>query len=90
MSTLIAERGVPQWKRRLTLPAYKVGDAARYAGISSQTILNWQDAARFDKQAIGKRDKGVSLSYFQLVEVAFVAALRRVGVKLPEIKNARE
>lgn len=87
----IAERGVPPWRRRLLLPAYRVSDAARYAGVSGQTILNWQHSTHQDgRSAIAKRDKGVSLSYLQLVEVAFVATLRKAGVKLEDIKNARD
>lgn len=88
MATLIVERGVAPWKRRLYLPAYKVADAARYADISGNTIRNWQDETA--RAAIADREKGQSLSYLQLVEVAFVAALRRAGVKLQQIKNARE
>lgn len=89
MATLIAERGMPQWKRRLTLPAYKVGDAARYAQISRQTILSWESASSA-KPVITNRADGAALSYLQLVELAFVAQLRKAGVKLPVIKDARE
>jgi len=87
---LTAERGIAPWKRRLYLPAYRVADAARYANISGQTIRNWQHSTDLNRPAIGERDSGESLNYLQLVEVAFVSAMRRAGVKLPEIKNARE
>lgn len=90
MTTLIAERGVAPWRRRLYLPSYQVADAARYSGISANTIRNWQDETNTGRKALGHRDKGEPLNYYQLVEVAFVAALRRAGVKLTEIKNARE
>jgi uncharacterized protein (DUF433 family) len=78
------------WRERLALPAYLVADAARYAGISANTIRNWQTETNWGRKALGHRDKGESLNYFQLVEVAFVAALRRAGVRLDQIKNARE
>jgi uncharacterized protein (DUF433 family) len=42
------------------------------------------------RPAVAHRDKGKALSYFQLVEVAFVAVMRRMGLKLDAIKNARE
>jgi len=71
------------------MPAYKVVDAARYAKVTSQTILNWQKASG-TAQAIGPRETGVSLSYLQLVELAFVSTLRDAGVKLRDIKEARE
>jgi uncharacterized protein (DUF433 family) len=74
------------WMRRLHLPAYQVKEAARYAGVSSQTILNWQGTA----STIGSRDKGVALSYLQLIEVAVVAALRQAGVSLNTIRVAKE
>lgn len=90
MLTSISARNAPAWKRRLYLPSYRVVDAARYAGVSTQTILNWQNSNRFEKQAIATRDKGQSLNYLQLVELAFVAALRLAGVRLPAIKDARQ
>src|ERR1700720_1071651 len=30
------------WRERLTVPAYRVFDAARYASTTSQTIRNWE------------------------------------------------
>ena len=90
MTTLVAERGVPPWRRRLLLPAYRVVDAARYAGVSDTTVRNWEAAAWGSKPLVSKRDKGVSLSYMQLVEVAFVAALRNAGLSIQKIKDARD
>lgn len=90
VATLIAERGVPPWVRRLTLPAYKVRDAARYADISGQTIRNWEASAWPSGNILSKREDGAALSYLQLVEIAFVAALRKTGAKLPAIKDARD
>ena len=90
MSTLIAVPGKEPWRRRLTLPSYHVKDAARYANITSKTILNWQRQAANAGAALSSRDKGVALSYLQLVEVAFVAVLRDLGVKLVDIRNARD
>jgi uncharacterized protein (DUF433 family) len=77
-----ADKKQPPWMRRLLLPAYQVKEAARYAGITSQTILNWQGSS----STIGGREKGSALSYFQLIEVAVVAALRKAGVSLNTIK----
>jgi len=88
-SRLISTASEP-WVRRLTLPAYQVKDAARYARITTQTIRNWQKGQVGTSPALAHRDKGAALSYFQLVEVAFVAVMRRMGLKLEVIKNARE
>jgi len=90
MAKLVSRDDNAPWRRRLTLPAYQVKEAARYAGITSQTILNWQKDGISSGAALSSRDKGVALSYLQLVEVAFVAALRKIGVKLEDIRNAHD
>jgi uncharacterized protein (DUF433 family) len=82
--------GNEPWLRRLRLPAYQVNEAARYASITTQTIRNWQKGQMGTRPAVAHRAKGAALSYFQLVEVAFVAVMRRMGLKLEAIKNARE
>ncbi len=76
-------RLVPQWRRRLFLPAYRAGDAARYSGISTQTVSRWCDL-------LTERRKGERLSYLELIEVAFVATFRRAGVTLRRIRRAQE
>lgn len=87
---LISVGDMPPWRRRLTLPAYQVNEAARYARITSQTIRNWQGRGDGSKSAVAQREKGKALSYFQLVEVAFVAVMRRMGLQLRVIKDARD
>lgn len=72
------------------LPAYQVKEAARYAGITPQTILNWQKDGKRHGAALSTREPGKGLSYLQLVEVAFVAALRKLGVKLDDIRSAHD
>lgn len=82
----------PQSKpeKRLTLPAYHVKDAARFAGVSVGTIGNWQRAQRNFVPALAAREEGFSLSFLQLVELRFVAAMREAGIKLKAIRAARE
>lgn len=87
---LIAVGKSEPWVRRLTLPAYQVNDAARYARISTQTIRNWQKQDGNSTPALAHRAKRASLSYFQLVEVAFVSVLRNLGLSLATIKDARD
>lgn len=72
------------------MPAYQVNEAARYARVTTQTIRNWQFKGNGGKPALAHREKGAALSYFQLVEVAFVAVMRRMGLKLSVIKDARD
>ncbi|MGE0753134.1 MAG: DUF433 domain-containing protein [Variibacter sp.] len=77
------------WKERLTAPAYLVAEAARYARTTQQTIGNWQKI-RGGRRAVSHRDTGEALSYLQLIEVGVVAAMRKSGVKLRRIREARE
>jgi uncharacterized protein (DUF433 family) len=75
------------WRRRLYIPNYQVREAARYAGVSTQTVVAWQrDASKM----ISAREKREALSYLQLIEVAVVAAFRKAGVSMKEIRASRE
>jgi uncharacterized protein (DUF433 family) len=78
------------WRERLTVPAYRVFEAARYARTSHQTIGNWQRIRGNHGGAISARDDGEALSYLQLIEVGVVAAMRKSGVALAKIREARE
>lgn len=78
------------WVQRLTIPAYRVAEAARYADTSTQTINNWQKIREAHRAVIGPRARRASLSYLQLIEVGVVAAMRKSGVKLTKIRNTRE
>jgi uncharacterized protein (DUF433 family) len=77
------------WVSRLSLPAYLVKDAARYAKIAPQTILNWQKDGPDSAAPISGRDNGKALSYLQLIEVAVVAAMRSAGISLAAIREAK-
>lgn len=89
MSELIAERNIEPWKRRLYLPAYNISEAARYSRTSTQTITYWHyGPSKYGVLLPKARRK--PLSYLQLVEVAFVATFRALGVSLQRIRKARE
>lgn len=75
------------WRQRLHIPAYQVGDAARYAQISRKTVAEWH--AKGARKALPERQLGAALSYMQLIEVAVVAAARKAGVSLKDIAAAR-
>ena len=75
------------WRRRLFLPNYQIGEAARYADISPRTVVDWhKDGGR---KTLSSREKRAALSYMQLIEVAVVAAFRKAGVSLKHVKAAR-
>ncbi len=79
------------WRSRLTIPAYRVGEAASYVKISPQTVAAWHRRSdTVGSQIVSEKDKGDGLSFLQLIEVAVVAEMRRIGVKIREIALARE
>ncbi len=78
------------WLRRLYLPAYSITEAAKYAGTSPQTVSNWHYYSGLVGPAIAGKERGKALSYFQLIEVAFVATMRKEGLSLQKIRKARE
>lgn len=74
------------WRRRLYLPNYQVQEAARYARIAPQTIVQWQKG---NAGALAPRPHREALSYLELIEVAVVATLRAAGVALWRMREAR-
>lgn len=91
MTTLISERSSEPWRRRLYLPNYQIGEASRYAQISPQTVAAWHKVtAGRNGATLSLKEKRAALSYMQLIEVAVVAAIRRVGISLKKIRDARE
>jgi uncharacterized protein (DUF433 family) len=89
MSTIIAVRNTEPWKRRLYLPAYTVVDAARYADTTPQTVSYWHFGGDGIGPALPGREHRRPLSYLELIEVAFVATFRALGVSLQKIRKAR-
>jgi hypothetical protein len=81
-------RSEAPWRRRLFLPNYQVQEAAKYAQIAPQTVIFWQRGGA--GPALAERKSRMALSYMQLIEVAVVAALRKEGVPLRRIRDARE
>ena len=82
-----AQKSREPWQERLTLPSYQVQEAAKYTGIAPQTVAHWQ--SKIDG-FLPSRNKGESLSYLQLIEVAVVAAFRNAGITLSTIRETRE
>lgn len=91
MSTITATPpNVQPWRRRLYLPAYQVSDAARYGRTHANTVSSWLYRPSRRGPVLPGKKRRVPLSYFQLVEVAFVAVFRRLGVPMANIRKARE
>ena len=78
------------WRARLTAPAYQVAEAARYARTNQQTIGNWQQLRGNRVGAITRREARKAISYLQLIEIGVVAAMRKSGISLKKIRQARE
>lgn len=83
---VVAQRKDQPWFRRLYLPAYRMSEAARYSDTKIQTLSSWHRRA---DPVLPGREAGRPLSYLELVEAAFVAFFRRMGVKMPRIRAAR-
>ena len=77
------------WRKRLTVPAYRVGEAASYARVSPQTVASWHQPKNRGS-VVSRRAPRSGLSFVQLIEVAVVAAMRKEGVKLSDIRKTRE
>ena len=90
MSTTIASQDAARWRSRLDLPAYRFRDAARYAGVPTRTVTYWHRASAERPATLPGRELRRSLSYYELIEVAFVATFRRLGISLQKIRAARD
>ena len=92
MPDLVAVRGDAPWFRRLYLPAYRISDAARYAGTSIRTIANWhyRDLPSHGFPALPGRERGKPLSYLELIEIAVVTTFRKLNVPLGNIAKTRQ
>ena len=84
------KEAIPPWRRRLYLPAYRVVDAGRYAGIPARTVGYWSFGRGATAATLPGRARKEGLSYYELIEVAFVATFRDLGVSLQRIRKARE
>ena len=78
------------WRRRLYIPAYTTTTAARYAKSNPRTVSYWHRGSRQLGPALPGKQKRTALSYLQLVEVAFVATFRNLGVSLQRLRKAHE
>jgi uncharacterized protein (DUF433 family) len=86
MATLVSERPDQPWRRRILLPAYQIAEAADYAQVSPQTVVAWH---KIEAALLKEREQRDALSYMQLIEVAVVAAFRKAGVQMKNIRKAR-
>src|SRR5438270_1260132 len=88
------KRVEPGWQLfRLYLPAYRFSEAARLAGTTTQSISRWYrgyEVPGHRMRPVLPSDGGGLLAYRQLVEVAFVASFRRLGVKLDTLRKAHD
>ncbi|MCH8061014.1 MAG: DUF433 domain-containing protein [Chloroflexi bacterium] len=80
-------REAQPWFRRLYLPSYQVTEAARYANSKPGTVSSWLYRG---ESVLPGHQRGKLLSYLELVEVAFVAFFRNMGVKMYRIREARQ
>jgi uncharacterized protein (DUF433 family)/DNA-binding transcriptional MerR regulator len=87
MPVALSTKELQPWRKRLHIPAYQVGEAAKYARVSAQTVVAWH---KIDQRLLSEKRRKERLSYLQLIELAVVAALRKAKFSLVEIRAARE
>ena len=87
MATLVSNRTDQPWLRRLYLPTYQIAEVANYADIAPQTVAAWH---KIENKFLFEKEEKAALSYLQLIEVAVVAAFRKMGVPLKNIRATRE
>lgn len=78
------------WRERLAVPTYTVKAAADLSSTKLATVSYWLRHSRSGGPLIPERPVYWNLSWYQLVEVAFVATMRSFGVSLQRIRRARE
>ncbi|HEY7060315.1 MAG TPA: DUF433 domain-containing protein [Chloroflexota bacterium] len=79
------------WERRLYLPAYRYAEAARLVETAPQTIRRWYHGAatrEHGPRPVLPTRQASLLSYMQVIDVAFVADFRRLGVRLNTLRQA--
>jgi uncharacterized protein (DUF433 family) len=95
MPTTAPSRHTEPWRRRLRLPAYSLTDAARYARVHPNTVRYWyygraeSEGRHRARPTLSEKERGVSLTYLQLIEVAVVSAMREY-VSLKEIQRTHD
>ena len=83
--------GRGSWKGRLDLPVYRLGSAAKYARTNVQRVSYWRRGAGNQQNVTLARSSEVPLlTYLELIEVAFVASMRELGISLTKIRRTRE
>jgi uncharacterized protein (DUF433 family) len=67
-----------------------VGEAASYARVAPQTVAAWHKRKTSGKHSLlSAKQPREGISFLQLIELAVVADMRKLGVKLSEIELAR-
>ena len=61
------------------MPSYQIAEAANYADIAPQTVAAWHKS---EKEILTEKAGKAALSYLQLIELAVVAAFRKIGVAI--------
>jgi uncharacterized protein (DUF433 family) len=77
----------------LEVPAYRPAEAARLAGTTPTTVARWFKGYRAPGHRMAPvlpRPNDGSLSWLQLVEVAFIADFRRLGMRLERLRQAHD
>jgi uncharacterized protein (DUF433 family) len=95
MAATDLSRHTEPWRRRLRLPTYTLNDAARYARVHPNTLRYWfygrpaSEVRHRARPTVKEKERGVALTYLQLIEVAVVSAVREY-LSLKEIQRTHD
>ncbi len=78
------------WHDRLYLPSYRYVDVARLVQTTPQTVARWRRAYSLLDRRAAQTSYAKPLSYFELITIAFIAAFRRTGVELDNLRQVHE
>jgi len=78
------------WHDRLYLPSYRYVDVARLVQTTPQTVARWRRAYGLLGRRAAQTSYAKPLSYLELITIAFIAAFRRTGVELDDLRQVHE
>ena len=78
------------WRERLDVPCYPLKTAAALSKTRTGNISYWLRGSSDGEPVIPGYTPRFNLSWLQMVEVAFVSAMRRSGLSLQRIRRAKE
>lgn len=78
------------WRERLYLSSYRYIDVAQLVQVTPRTVARWRRTYGLLGQRAAQDSYSEPLSYLELITIAFIAAFRRVGVELDDLRQVHD